>query len=256
MNQEQNRFNITIKEIRIMNLKLLLAETGFSQDKFAKEINTSPSYISQMCSKFTKRNMGDQIARKIEITFHKPRGWMDTLQEPEAYKMKNTPPKPELDFPENNYFTIMEKCYSSENLNEIDVGLSILTNSNCPDYLKTHTLEKTEILLRISKKMLFHLGIAAKNAFGYIVKGNNMQPLLPEGTVLAINSQDTDIKDGEIYLIYDSGQLRINMVYHQIGGVIRLHSFNHRECPDELIHPEQRQLTTIIGRVFCWSVLR
>jgi hypothetical protein len=69
--------NLTIREIRLNNLLLLLKESGLSQSAFAVKAETSAAYISQIISIKTKRNMGDFVARNIELAFKKPKGWMD-----------------------------------------------------------------------------------------------------------------------------------------------------------------------------------
>lgn len=75
----------TVAEIRLVNLALLSKEFG-TQDKVAELGHTSPVYLSQIAnhavdSKTGKpREMGDALARKLEIGCGKPRGWMDNVR--------------------------------------------------------------------------------------------------------------------------------------------------------------------------------
>lgn len=75
----------TVDEIRLENLRLLVAEFG-TQDRVADLANTQPVYLSQILngakdSKTGKvRQIGDLLARKIEAGCCKDRGWMDNQQ--------------------------------------------------------------------------------------------------------------------------------------------------------------------------------
>ena len=67
--------------IRLQNLELLITEAG-SASKLARIADTSSSYLSQVrrqmrTSKGTPRNIGDDLAEKLERGMGKPEGWMD-----------------------------------------------------------------------------------------------------------------------------------------------------------------------------------
>ncbi|MGR9087303.1 MAG: LexA family protein [Gammaproteobacteria bacterium] len=66
----------TINEIRRLNLMLLKKEFG-TYANLAKLANTDPAYLSQILSTKTDRNMGDDLARSIEVACKKQTGWMD-----------------------------------------------------------------------------------------------------------------------------------------------------------------------------------
>lgn len=72
--------NLTNNEIRKLNLLLLIDEVGKKSD-LAKIADTDPAYISQILSKKNPRNIGDDLARKLEKGCRKPRGWMDTYHD-------------------------------------------------------------------------------------------------------------------------------------------------------------------------------
>lgn len=65
-----------VYEIRRTNLLRLLE--GQKKAKFAEDVHTSPSYISQLIADHAPRKMGDEVARKIESAKGLPRGWMDS----------------------------------------------------------------------------------------------------------------------------------------------------------------------------------
>lgn len=81
----------TISEIRLDNLELLVREHG-SQDKVAELAGTSPVYLSQLFNKAMDsktgrpRQIGDPLARKLEIGCKKEIGWMDNAHPPHSYR--------------------------------------------------------------------------------------------------------------------------------------------------------------------------
>jgi hypothetical protein len=72
----------TIAEIRLENLELLIAELG-TQERVAESGSTSSVYLSQIRNQSPDaktgklRQMGDEMARKLESGCRKERGWMD-----------------------------------------------------------------------------------------------------------------------------------------------------------------------------------
>lgn len=74
----------TIADIRHENLLTLIEELG-TQDAIAAAVETSPVYISQIVNRYPDsktgkpRQIGDQLARKLEQRCNKPTGWMDNV---------------------------------------------------------------------------------------------------------------------------------------------------------------------------------
>ena len=73
----------TAHEKRVINaLYLIETEEGGNKAAFAKKIDTDPSYLYQIFSpKITKKNYGPDLARRTEVTYNKPRGWMDSTHD-------------------------------------------------------------------------------------------------------------------------------------------------------------------------------
>lgn len=73
-------FPMNIKDIRRNNLLKLKAEFG-SFAALAKRTNTDASYLSQVNIK--ARDMGHDVARRLESALGKTPGWMDTQHNPQ-----------------------------------------------------------------------------------------------------------------------------------------------------------------------------
>lgn len=109
---------------------------------------------------------------------------------------------------------------------------------------------------KISKSILKEANIDIKDAVVAIVNGNSMLPVLPNGTLVVINTKMTKIIDGEIYAIDHNGMLRIVRLYKTALG-IRIKLYNDIDYSDEE-YKTQDDLDKIkvIGFVFYYSVIR
>lgn len=120
----------------------------------------------------------------------------------------------------------------------------------------TVVLQTAGARLRFDKGVLRKKHIHADKAGCARVKGNSMEPILPDGTVVGIDANHTSIKDGDMYAIDHSGQLRVKQLYRLPGGGLRVRSFNSDEHPDERYEAtEVAEQIHVIGRVFWYSVL-
>lgn len=110
--------------------------------------------------------------------------------------------------------------------------------------------------LRFGKYSLKKEGVQADHAVAVTVRGNSMEPVLPDGATVAVNTADTRVTDGKTYAISHAGQLRVKLLYRLPGGGLRIRSYNRDEHPDEeysLAQVEEQEIT-VIGRVF-WGAM-
>jgi len=117
------------------------------------------------------------------------------------------------------------------------------------------TQEQQGFKLRFARSTLKRYGVEASHAACVKVSGNSMEPVLPDGSTIGIDTAKTDIKDGKMFALDHDGMLRVKAVYRVPGGGMRLKSFNSDEYPDEIYNKEESQLIRIIGKVFWYSVL-
>ena len=110
--------------------------------------------------------------------------------------------------------------------------------------------------LRFARSTLKKCGVAPDDAACVNVSGTSMEPVLPDGATVGVDTASTSIKDGEMYALEHDGMLRVKLVYRVPGGGLRLRSFNSDEYPDEVYDGEGVKTIRIIGRVFWYSVLR
>ncbi|MCR2795469.1 helix-turn-helix transcriptional regulator [Enterobacter kobei] len=113
--------------------------------------------------------------------------------------------------------------------------------------------------LRFSKSTLRRVG-ANTDGSGVLcfpATGDSMEPIIPDGTTVAVDTNNKRIVDGKLYAIGQadggSGQLkRIKQLYRKPGGKLIIRSYNNDSYPDEEADIEDVE---IIGRLFWYSVL-
>ena len=109
-------------------------------------------------------------------------------------------------------------------------------------------------VLRFGKSFLKRNNAEENTTVCVKVMGNSMEPRLHDGDVVAVNTTETDIKDGNIYAINHGGLLRIKRLYRLPNQGVRINSFNSDEHPDEYIHEAYQETIKIVGRVFWGSI--
>ena len=115
--------------------------------------------------------------------------------------------------------------------------------------------EITGPVIRFSKSTLRKSGVSPYSAVCVKVTGTSMEPVLPDGSTVGINTEATSIVDGKMYALDHEGMLRIKRLYNLPGGGLRIVSYNRDEYPDEILQSYDTKKIRIIGRVFWHSVL-
>ncbi|MDA5547389.1 helix-turn-helix transcriptional regulator [Yersinia massiliensis] len=108
--------------------------------------------------------------------------------------------------------------------------------------------------LRFARSTLRKAGVSPESAACVGVTGNSMEPVLPDGAVVGVDTENTTIKDGKMYAIEQDGLLRVKLLYRIPGG-IRVRSYNRDEHQDEDYLGTAANKIKIIGWVFWYSVL-
>lgn len=120
---------------------------------------------------------------------------------------------------------------------------------------RTHVQENHGARLRFAKSTLRRKGVPIENAACCFISGDSMEPILPDGSTVAVDTSDKTITDGKMYAIDHGGLLRVKYLYRLPGGGIRIRSSNRDEYPDEDLAHDDLQDLRIIGRVFWYAVL-
>lgn len=124
---------------------------------------------------------------------------------------------------------------------------------------RIHSEDHNGFKLRFSKATLRRIG-ANSDGSGVLcfpATGDSMEPVIPDGTTVAVDTNNKRVVDGKLYAIgqADGGnsQLkRIKLLYRKPGGKLIIRSYNSAAYPDEEADIDDVE---IIGRLFWYSVL-
>ncbi|MBY6104880.1 helix-turn-helix transcriptional regulator [Ferrimonas balearica] len=111
--------------------------------------------------------------------------------------------------------------------------------------------------LRFSRHTLRKQGIQAANVVCVRVDGESMDPVLPDGATVGIDTANTEIRDGKIYAINHDGLLRVKVLQKLPGDGLRLRSYNMDKAtfPDEDYYRTELDNIRVLGRIFWYSVI-
>lgn len=198
--------------------------------------------------------IGEKFAREVEQKAILPRGWMDAAPYSETKPTKQAAKQVgELEF-----FGRMDAWDSNTPLDEDEVELPLFREVELAAGAgQTQVIENHGAKLRFAKSTLSRASVLPENAACAFVRGNSMEPVMPDGTCVGVNTADKTIRDGEIYAIDHDGMLRVKYLHRRPGGGIKIVSQNSNEHPVEEVTAEEMAASVrVIGRVFWWSVLR
>lgn len=95
---------------------------------------------------------------------------------------------------------------------------------------------------------LREMGIPQRSAAVLSADGDSMEPLIPDGALMLVDTSIRDVRNGCIYVIVKDGDLLVKRVHRRTDGTISLISENLR-YPAEEISPEQLDKLHVVGRV-------
>jgi SOS-response transcriptional repressor LexA len=198
---------MTIEDIRRANLRALIHEAG-SQVKAAVLLGVEPSYISQIAGQNPTRNVGSTMARRIESSWGKPKGWLD-----ESHIQANEPT------PAYNVQIGPEIVRSVPLISWVQAGAW----GNLVD-----ELEPGQAYKRIPTTV--HVGA---RAYALRVVGDSMtnpsgSPSFPEGTILILDP-DRQAESGNYVVVRQNGDTECT--FKQLvrdGGALYLKPLNPR----------------------------
>lgn len=118
----------------------------------------------------------------------------------------------------------------------------------------TNVLEIASHSMRFDISTLNSAGVNTDKAACCRVNGDSMEPVLPDGAIVAVDTLSRDITDGKMYAINHGGLLRVKYLYRLPFRGLRIRSANPN-YPDEELSSESASDIKIIGRVFWFSAL-
>ncbi len=248
-----------IKSIRQANLQALIGNRfEGKQSALAEAIDRSSSYVNRCLMPFDKKGskpIGEKFARHIEQTLGMQPYSLDI--EPGNDSPARRSPLSVAETMSSYTLDPVETWDDETPLGEDEVELPFFKEVEMSAGKGSEVaLEAHGRKLRFGRRTLQRKNITPEAAACATITGNSMEPVLPDGTTVGIDTAATAIQDGKMYALDHDGQLRIKLLYRAPGSGIRLSSYNRTEHPDETYDAEYVQdKIRVIGKVFWYSVL-
>lgn len=234
--------------IRRENLRALAARYP-TQAEFAAACGTAPSVISLIISPNPKRNLGPQLARKIESAAGLEHGWLDQPHNHAAGK-RFVEPNARIESEG------IDQWADDTPLDDDEIELPFLKEVELSAGGGKTVIEVSGTRkLRFGKYTVRNMGVQPDQAVCVSISGNSMEPVLQNGGTVAVDrskNKVADVVDGKMYALNHAGHVRVKQLYRTPRGGLRLRSFNRDEHPDEEYTADElvAEEITIIGRVF------
>lgn len=242
-----------IHEIRLMNARNLLKESGLSRADFAEKVGVSYNLISQYIGKNPTKNIGDETAIKIEGAFNKPKGFLDQVN---AFPLVES--EDVLTPHQAGGIRIAPIEFRSGETKPTNVRIPVYKDikASCGAGIENF-LEDVSEYLDIDPYILKIMGIQTKPEHLRIIYSAeySMYPTVAPDSPLFVDVSDKDpnaLKNGDVYVFTHNHELRMKRIFVSYGSnTVKLTSDNpdKKRYPDEFITNEQLNEINLVGRL-------
>lgn len=222
-------------------LKKAMSLAGYTQGRLAKEVGMAQSSINKLLNGANGSRKVVEIAKVLGVTadwLSNGTGEMSSdIIEPANIRETNLSVKVWEDMLKDG---------------EEFVEIPLLNVSLSAGDGSCELEESSEFALVFRRYYLRKIGVPERAAKLVKVSGQSMEPMLNDGDVVGINTQDVGIRDGKTYAICQSDLLRVKTLIATPDTVI-IRSINREEYPDEVLSRDDfNRNVRVIGKVF-WS---
>lgn len=217
------------REIRRQNLRNLVKQYG-GQKELAEAADIAANQLNHLISPNPFRNVGEKLARKIEVNLNLPIGYLDDIHK-DTEILKNS--APEISDP------AAKKA-------DLILFYDIEIKSNGSGYTLKKSSDDNSVF---SKEWAASQGLQVSKLFGYKYTDSNMKPYILPNDLLVINADDKDLRDRCVYLVLINGRILGVRVFRQLNNDIKLSSDNSDKSlyPDIYASSEQISHIIVIG---------
>ncbi|WP_434243198.1 XRE family transcriptional regulator [Enterobacter roggenkampii] len=226
-------------------IKFLLTKEGLKQRDLADSLSTSPQTVHNWIKRDSlSREAAQQISEKFGYS-------LDWLLSGTGSPKKDR----ESSIPLESEWGVVDSWDKNTPISADEVEVPFLKDIEfaCGDG-RVQCEDHNGFKLRFSKATLRRVG-ANSDGSGVLcfpASGDSMEPVIPDGATVAVDTGNKRIIDGELYAINQGELKRIKQLYRKPGGKLLIRSIN-RDYDDE---EAEESGVEIIGFVFWYSVLR
>ncbi|MGH8464987.1 MAG: LexA family transcriptional regulator [Pseudomonas sp.] len=224
-------------------LKTLLLECNLSPSDFALQRKVTPQHVNNWFRRGVPLARLDEIADLLCVCSK----WLRTGEGP-----KHPTPMPRLNaaLRAPGPAPVEPSLLAAHSADDIQLPFYAMQSRQLSPLANSY--------LRLPARALSAVGVDPAKALCLTMPANNMSPLLPRGSPLAIDCGMTTIVEGELYAVLHNGRVRVHSLSLRRNGALRLHSHDSDEHPTETYTAAQRktQKLSVLGWVFWWGHLR
>ncbi|SCC08753.1 MULTISPECIES: S24 family peptidase [Snodgrassella] len=244
---------------RTLKLRYLIErDFGGSQVEFAKAIKRKAAQVNALVKGGEAKggkNLGDALALYIERTLGLVIGWFDEPIEGDNSLSKSNETVNKALGRElgSSRVGFVEAFDESSDLFDWEVEVPFYTDIclSAGNGFSADIQDYNNLRLRFSADMLRRYNVNPNYAVCIAADGDSMEPVIPDGAIVGINTGDKTLRDDKLYAINHDGLLRIKTLRKLPSNKILIQSYNKALYPNEEVGMED---ISIIGRIFWWSV--
>lgn len=140
-------------------------------------------------------------------------------------------------------------------MNETDEDFAMLRRLNVKASAGNGNLvffESEKGRLAFRRDFLRTAGVKEDEAVVIYADGQSMEPTIPDGAVLLVDTARTELANNDVYVIRLDSEILVKRLRKEIGGGVLIVSDNpdKHKYPDILVSPDKEDHLSIIGRVF------
>ncbi|OOR86373.1 hypothetical protein B0181_11685 [Moraxella caviae] len=229
-------------------LKIARKNAKISQSALAQKVGISqPSYQALESGKSGKSAYLLQIAQALKVNSE----WLATG------KGEMIKPLPENQFDEND-FHVMEFWDSNTPLGDDEFEVPYYKDIEFlgGDGFESDTDDDGRRKIRYAYTAARRAGAVPSRVICLTLKGDSMEELIQDGSMIAVDRSKTDIREGKIYAFRHGNILRVKYLIPRPDGGLVIRSHN-KAYEDEVITGDEMDAANIqiVGWVWNWSSL-
>jgi phage repressor protein C with HTH and peptisase S24 domain len=214
---------MTREETRRENARNL-AHTIGGFTEFGRTVGMEASQVSQLIGKNPVKNIGNSIARRIEVAFAKPEGWLDQTHGIFQDAVEDAvPARTTTDIP---YVSSASRVLvDAPIVDTIPVRrVALRLQAGFPGFETDRDFEDGGIV-NLPRQWIEQHDLVPQCLLAIKVRGASMEPMLFEDDVVVINIADTKPTNNDLFAINFNGQAVVKQMIRE-GRDWWLHSFN------------------------------
>ena len=200
---------MTREEIRRENARCLADKIG-GKAEFARTLSMDPSQVSQLIGPTPTKNIGNSIARRIELAFAKPPGFLDSLHSEEGAEQQHEGERAYHSAPGAMTVSVGRPVSDIVPIKKVALSLQAGVMG-----FEVSQAADDDTTIDLPRKFIEENDLVPQCLLAIKIRGDSMYPLMIDGDVVVINIADTRPKSGELYAVNFDGEAVVKQMIYE-----------------------------------------